>query len=101
MIAHGGDKARIVEPVQELSFAHPATLHETDFNNVGREATDDIDLFDGANPGRIAAYRFRRVRLHGLRQHGYRHWLFGIFSLGMKRKRGRRKGDGGQYESVL
>ena len=75
MIAHGGDKARIVEPVQELSFAHPATLHETDFNNVGREATDDIDLFDGAYSRRIAAIDSRGVRLHGLRQHGDRRWL--------------------------
>jgi len=73
MVAHGGDKARVVEPVQELSFAHPASLRETDFSDVGGEAADDIDLLDGANPGGVATHRFRRVRLHGLRQHGDRH----------------------------
>ena len=80
MIAHGGGKARIIKAVQKMPFAHKAPLGETDFNNVGREATDDIDLFDGANPGRIAAHRFRRVRRHGLRQHGDRR-LFAGFAI--------------------
>jgi hypothetical protein len=48
----------------------------------------------------IAAHRFRRTRLYGLRQHGNRR-LFARFAiLCIKRKRWRRKCDGGQYESV-
>ena len=101
MIAHGGGKARIVKAVQKLSFAHKAPLGETGFNYVGGESAYDIDLFDCKNPSGISAHRFRRARLYGLRQHGDRRLLDRLDILCIKRKRGRRKCDGGQYESVL
>ena len=85
MVAHGGDKARVVKTVEKLPLAHQASLREADFHDVGGEAAYDIDLLDGADSRRIAAAASRTVRPHCLRHHDDRQWLIRSVFLGMKR----------------